>query len=205
MFRAGLQYTTFGGASAPRSLRSPSEMSGASKTSARSWRQPANPFDNSNGQSGVQAKGAWMGVCAISALLAIGQVAVQAPFLAAIALTAIVVGISAKEGGLKGGLNISNIGGRSPSWSPWSAPRGNQQSYGSGQPVSYNSNSSLNNSWQNSVNSPRATSSPRPSSSSFNWSGANPWSSSSSYNGSNWSPGGSSYQNSWQRKVFGWK
>jgi len=201
MFREALQYTTFGGASAPRSFRPPSGVSGAAKTSVRSWRQPSNPFYNADGSPGVQAKGAWMGVCAISALLTVAQVAVQAPFLAAIALTAILLGIATKEGSLKGGgLNFRgfpSIGGQKTTWSSWNAPRGNQQSSGSGQSVSFSSNSSLNNSWQNSVNSLSATSSSRPSSS-FSWSGAG----SSSYNG-NWMPGGSSSQNSWQNKIFG--
>merc|ERR1740117_1716228 len=155
-------------------------MFGNSGGSKQEW---GNPFEYSDGSSGVQIKGAMMGVAAVSALGTLFQALVQVPILAAIILTALIAGVAAREGSLKGGgLNMSGIPsfgyGKSKGMSSWTTP-------------------GVNQSWQSSFNSPPA-SPPNVA----NQTQRSSWSAPSS-NAFSWTPGGSSSQNSWQKKWFG--
>jgi len=185
LMRSALQYTSFGG-SAPRNLYS-SRMTRGSETSANAiWGNGAgskqewgNPFEYSDGSSGVQIKGAMMGVAALSALGTLFQALTQVPVLAAIVLTALIAGVAAREGSLKGGgLNLSFGYGKSNGASSWSTPRVDQ-------------------SWQSSFNS-----APASMPTAVNQSNRSSWSA-PSFNASSWMPGASTYQNSWQKNWFG--
>jgi len=185
LMRSALQYTSFGG-SAPRNPYN-SRMTRGSDTSANamfgnsggSQQELGNPFEYSDGSSGVQIKGAMMGVAAISAVVTLFQGLVQIPVLAVIILTALIAGVVAREGSLKGGgLNMSFGYGKSKGMSSWSTP-------------------GVNQSWQSSFNS-----APASTPSATNQGQRSSWSAPSS-NAFSWTPGGSSSQNSWQKKWFG--
>ena len=127
LMRSALQYTSFAG-SAPRNLYN-SRMTRGSETSANaifgnnggSQQELGNPFQYSDGSSGVQIKGAMMGVAALSAVVTLFQGLVQVPVLAVIVLTALIAGVAAREGSLKGGgLNLSFGYGQSKGMSSWS-------------------------------------------------------------------------------------
>merc|ERR1740139_879839 len=149
---------------------------GNSGGSKQEW---GNPFEYFDGSSGVQIKGAMMGVAAVSALGTLFQALVQVPILAAIILTALIAGVAAREGSLKGGgLNMSFGYGKSKGMSSWST-------------------TGVNQSWQSSFNSPPAS---MPSA--VNQSNRSSWSA-PSFNASSWMPGASTYQNSWQKNWFG--
>lgn len=116
LMRSALQYTSFGG-SAPRNLyntrltrgseTSANAMYGNSGGSQQEW---GNPFQYSDGSSGIQIKGAMMGVAALSAVGTLYQGLVTVPVLAAIVLTALIAGVAAREGSLKGGGGIPSFG-----------------------------------------------------------------------------------------------
>merc|ERR1740117_1382032 len=110
---------------------------------AGSKQELGNPFEYFDGSSGVQIKGAMMGVAALSALGTLFRALTQVPVLAAIVLTALIAGVAAREGSLKGGgLNMSGIPsfgyGKSKGMSSWTTP-------------------GVNQSWQSSFNSPPAS------------------------------------------------
>lgn len=120
LMRSALQYTSFGG-SAPRNLYN-TRLTRGSETSANamygnsggsqqgSQQEWGNPFQYSDGSSGIQIKGAMMGVSALSAVATLYQGLVTVPVLAAIVLTALIAGVAAREGSLKGGGGIPSFG-----------------------------------------------------------------------------------------------